>query len=400
MQLLHAVLWSSLFWLSVAAGSLQSVFKRAPVPYRVQTPPLDTDWTYKVGRDPWPEHPRPQLRRDVWQNLNGIWTYQEARSAADIDKLPGGLLEREVLVPSSFEFQRNGKEVGHLHFEAVDYDATVFVNGVKVGNHVGGYFRFSLDVTAQVKFDEDNELLVFVERSRDHIQQLDVAAGMDGIVTLTAHRHVVARRRGNADTELQFEVDNPELWEPSSPTLYNMTIKMGEDEVQSYTGFRTISKGLVNGIQRPLLNGDFVFLFGTLDQGYWPDGLYTPPSREAMIYDLKMLKSLGFNMVRKVEPDLLIKHQKEFQRQLEVLISEHKSYPSIVTWVIYNEGWGQRRNAPYPEGQLTDVVRSIDPTRLIDSVTGWFDHGFGTFPITTITRIPRHAILFHCIFPV
>ncbi|KAM4058810.1 glycosyl hydrolases family 2, sugar binding domain-containing protein [Hirsutella rhossiliensis] len=484
MQLLHAVLWSSLFWLSVAAGSLQSVFKRAPVPYRVQTPPLDTDWTYKVGRDPWPEHPRPQLRRDVWQNLNGIWTYQEARSAADIDKLPGGLLEREVLVPSCIEsglsgiqllnvtrmwFARSfrvskeweGKSVT-LHFEAVDYDATVFVNGVKVGNHVGGYFRFSLDVTAQVKFDEDNELLVFVydpsdsevipvgkqtknprhiwyrpcsgiwqtvwleSVPRDHIQQLDVAAGMDGIVTLTAHSsrrggnpievsiynrkgHVVARRRGNADTELQFEVDNPELWEPSSPTLYNMTIKMGEDEVQSYTGFRTISKGLVNGIQRPLLNGDFVFLFGTLDQGYWPDGLYTPPSREAMIYDLKMLKSLGFNMVRKhikVEPDLFYQacdeiglmvvqdmpslpddfnrlpndaQQKEFQRQLEVLISEHKSYPSIVTWVIYNEGWGQRRNAPYPEGQLTDVVRSIDPTRLIDSVTGWFDHGFGDF---------------------
>lgn len=74
---------------------------------------------------------------------------------------------------------------------------------------------------------------------------------------------------------------------------------MGDDEVTSYTGFRTISKGTVDGVTRPLLNGEFIFMFGTLDQGYWPDGIYTPPSREAMVYDLEMLKNLGFNMLRK-----------------------------------------------------------------------------------------------------
>lgn len=110
---------------------------------------------------------------------------------------------------------------------------------------------------------------------------------------------LVGEQRGHADAELKLQVRSPDLWTPSTPTLYDITVKMDQDEVKSYTGFRTISKGRVNGIQRPLLNGDFVFIFGTLDQGYWPDGLYTPPSREAMIYDLKMLKSLGFNMVRK-----------------------------------------------------------------------------------------------------
>jgi beta-galactosidase/beta-glucuronidase len=104
---------------------------------------------------------------------------------------------------------------------------------------------------------------------------------------------------GTSDVPFQFTVPSPKLWSPESPTLYNLTVKMDADEVSSYTGFRTISKGTVDGVVRPLLNGAFVFIFGTLDQGYWPDGLYTPPNREAMVYDLEVLKNLGFNMVRK-----------------------------------------------------------------------------------------------------
>lgn len=110
---------------------------------------------------------------------------------------------------------------------------------------------------------------------------------------------VLAEQKGSSDKEVQFRVPNVKQWSPSSPTLYNMTVTMGDEVVHSYTGFRTISSGIVNKVQRPMLNGKFEFLFGTLDQGYWPDGLYLPPNREAMIYDLKMLKSLGFNMVRK-----------------------------------------------------------------------------------------------------
>lgn len=114
----------------------------------------------------------------------------------------------------------------------------------------------------------------------------------------------VARHVATSDEDFSFSVRSPKLWWPESPTLYNLTVILGSkssarDEVFSYTGFRTISKGTVEGITRPLLNGEFVFQFGTLDQGFWPDGLYTPPNREAMVYDLRVLKEFGFNMVRK-----------------------------------------------------------------------------------------------------
>lgn len=111
--------------------------------------------------------------------------------------------------------------------------------------------------------------------------------------------NVVGSGQGPTNQAFNFLVDSPKLWSPDSPTLYNITIKVGDDEVTSYTGFRTISKGTVNGILRPLLNGEFFFHFGTLDQGFWPDGLYTPPNREAMVFDLQYLKSLGMNMLRK-----------------------------------------------------------------------------------------------------
>lgn len=119
------------------------------------------------------------------------------------------------------------------------------------------------------------------------------------VVTVNDGDKEVASHKGDSDKQFTFQVSKPKLWSPESPTLYNVTVTLGDDEVQSYTGFRTIAKGEVGGIVRPILNGDFTFMFGTLDQGYWPDGLYTPPNREAMIYDLKVLKELGFNMVRK-----------------------------------------------------------------------------------------------------
>lgn len=96
-----------------------------------------------------------------------------------------------------------------------------------------------------------------------------------------------------------FQLTSPKLWSPDSPNLYNISVKMGDDTVRSYMAFRTIESGIVKGIKRPLLNGNFVFQFGTLDQGYWPDGIYTPPTLEAMVYDLQLLKELGMNMVRK-----------------------------------------------------------------------------------------------------
>ena len=164
----------------VPALALASVAKRAPVPYKVQTPPLDTDWTYKVGTDPWKEYPRPQLQRDEWQSLNGIWTYESANSEARRPDLSSGQLGREVLVPSCIEsglsgiqelnqtnmwFARTFKVPGNwdgktilINFEAVDYESSVYVNGVKVGTNTGGYNRFSVDITSHVKKGQDNSL--------------------------------------------------------------------------------------------------------------------------------------------------------------------------------------------------------------------------------------------------
>lgn len=153
------------------------------VPYKVQKPPLDTDWTYKVGTNPWPEYPRPQLRRDRWQSLNGIWTWRAEASSGGVRNPPQpGPLEREVLVPACIESGLSGLQelsvsamwyqtgfsvpldwAGQqilLNFESVDYETTVFVNGVKMATHVGGYNRFTVDITHAIKFGDLNQLWV------------------------------------------------------------------------------------------------------------------------------------------------------------------------------------------------------------------------------------------------
>ncbi|KAJ5106511.1 hypothetical protein N7456_003186 [Penicillium angulare] len=500
MHLLRSVALSLLAGTSLAHPGGDSARLSAKQPraagYSLKEPPLTTPWTDKVGTDPWPEYPRPQLQRSQWQNLNGIWQYQNASGLTAVQNPPFGQeLAQEVLIPSCLESglsgimgeftlyswfstkfkvpsDWNGQNI-LINFGAVDYEATVFVNGKKAGFHRGGYFRFSLDVTKLLKSGQDNELLVFVHDPTDdgdyvipigkqtlhpshifytpcsgiwqsvwiepvpsnHVSRLDIDGNMEGQVNMTVHTSsvnttssvrvavhdgdkVIATHRGPTNQPFQFKVDSPKLWSPDSPNLYNITVELGKDQVQSYTGFRTIEKGEVDGVVRPLLNGEFIFMFGTLDQGFWPDGIYTPPTKEAMVYDLQVLKKLGFNMVRKhikVENELFYRacdemgllviqdmpalrplqsktlsnctsqtylpdatQQEEFTRQLEVLINQHKSFPSIATWVIYNEGWGQITSY-YPEFALTDLVRQLDPTRLIDSTTGWYDHGAGDF---------------------
>ncbi|KAK4244260.1 glycoside hydrolase [Corynascus novoguineensis] len=434
---------------------LLSACTEAATPYRLRPPPLDTPWTKDVGTNPWPQYPRPQLRRDAWKTLNGIWTYQPTQNGPDAGNLPKLPLEQETLIPSCIEsgisgimdtsftvtkmwfgtnftvpqrWADSGRRV-LLNFEAVDYEATVYVNGEKVGFNRGGYSRSTFDITKQLADHAANELHVHVFDPTDDqsipqgkqtkrlshifytpctgiwgtvwlesvpdnfISSLDVAGDMDGKLTVTVHSQakdatpvevsvvrpdgdVVAKHQHVANDKFTLKVPSPDLWSPDSPTLYNVTVKMGKDEIESYTGFRTIASGEVNGIKRPLLNGKFEFLFGPLDQGYWPDGIYTPPTLEAMVYDLKVIKSLGMNMGKRVHNNArpTDAEQKEFERQLEIMVNEHKSYPSIVAWVIYNEGWGQRTDYR-PEFALTDRVRELDPTRLIDSVTGWHDHG-------------------------
>lgn len=106
-------------------------------------------------------------------------------------------------------------------------------------------------------------------------------------------------QKGPSDQSFEISVRHPKLWSPESPNLYNVTVTLGKDQVQSYLGFRSVSMDSANGVVRPFLNNKPIFIFGTLDQGYWPDGIYTPPNREAMTYDLHVLKRLGFNAVRK-----------------------------------------------------------------------------------------------------
>ncbi|KAJ5064876.1 glycoside hydrolase superfamily [Bipolaris maydis] len=458
MRLSIGIIASLLTWTTIASSNNKVVPRQNNnTDYQIGFTPLKTEWTDTVGTNPWPEYPRPRLQRPDWKNLNGVWRYQNTQNGSDASPPFGQRLEKAVLVPfclesalsgvteknriwswyqTSFEVPSNwpsGNSVV-LNFGAVDYEATIFVNGQKAGFHRGGYFEFSVDVTSYLNANGTNELLVYVYDPTD-IDRVQIPIGKQTLnLVVTVHTStnstttysivvhevdsddVKAEATGTSGSPFTFVVDSPKLWTPDSPTLYNITIKMGSDTVQSYTGFRTISRGVIGGVQRPLLNGKFVFPFGTLDQGYWPDGIYTPPSVEAMVYDLKVLKNVGYNMVRKhikVEPALFYRAcdemgmlviqdmpslrpdlparegcggirlepgaQAEFDRQLEVMVEQLKSYPSIIAWTIYNEEWGQATSPPWPEFGLTDMVRRVDPTRLVNSVSGWTDHMAGDF---------------------
>ncbi|CAM5618660.1 Beta-galactosidase [Streptomyces alboniger] len=218
----------------------------------------------------------------------------------------------------------------------------------------------------------------------------------DGVpVTATAYegRRKVAEMRGRTGEPLTLKIAEPRLWSPDNPFLYDLKVNVGKDRVSSYFGMRSVSVEKVDGTPRTILNGKPVFLMATLDQGFWPDGLHTAPSDEALAYDLRMHKELGFNSVRKhikVEPDrwfywadklgLLVWQdmpamtagvnpstaaRAEFEREMKIMIDQHYNSPSVIMWVTLNEGWGQ-----YDEGRLADQAKSWDPTRLINGMSG------------------------------
>ncbi|SEP50137.1 glycoside hydrolase family 2 protein [Amycolatopsis saalfeldensis] len=441
-------------------------------------PPLTTPWTGLV--DPaavLPEHPRPQLRRPRWLNLNGLWDYAGWPFSPD-EPRPVGYGER-ILVPFAPESALSGiarrdevlwyrrlfeipddwrGERVLLHFGAVDQTAKVWVNNQLVVTHEGGYTAFSADITDVLRASGPQELTVRAEDRTDiapfpvgkqrnepggicytpasgiwqtvwaepvpaaRVSALEITPDLTGFTVLPqvtggARAELVvsspngdeaARVRGVAGQRLRVEVPDPRLWTPDDPYLYDLTLRVLDnrgdvlDEVESYGGLRTVGVAPDEaGRPRITLNGRVTFLHGPLDQGYWPDGVYTAPTDEALRFDLEKTKELGFNFVRKhvkVEParwyywadvlglvvwqdmpslmvsfdgppgpapDPVPEGQQRFEAELRELITQLRSVTSIVAWVPFNEGWGE-----FDTARIASLVKSLDPTRLVVANSG------------------------------
>jgi len=443
-------------------------------------PQLTTRWTASVNTEsPHQEYPRPQFRRKNWVNLNGRWDFaisasleRPSRFASTIvvpfpvESYLSGVQRRvpdggSVWYRRKFEAPKGDRLL--LNFEASDWGTTVWVNGVEVGSHQGGYDPFTFDITDALKGRGQQELVVCVVDPTDagpqprgkqvrkpgsiwytpttgiwgtvwleavpksYITRLiitphnsgevevicQVAGGSNaGFVVEIENGKIEAMELGgglnNWGGVVRAQVHNPQTWSPEHPRLYKLKVTLGKDVVESYFALREVSVGKgPDGKTRLLLNGKPYFMIGPLDQGFWPDGLYTAPTEKAMQYDLDVTKRLGFNMVRKhvkVEPrtwyaycdrigllvwqdmpsgdgyispkDPDLKRTPEsaaiFEKELAAMIDTHYNSPCIVTWVLFNEGWGQ-----YDTTRLAKWVKERDPSRLLDATTGWSDRGVG-----------------------
>ena len=330
---------------------------------------IETRWAKTVSpTNALPDYPRPQMARKEWLSLNGVWgiTFDEGGASRPIlvpyavETALSGIMEhhdrmtyrRTFTVPAAW----TGKRL-MLHFDAVDYEAEVLVNGHSFGVHKGGYEPFAYDVAPFVKGSGPQEIVVKVfdptEKggqprgkqttkpggimytptsgiwqtvwmepvSAASIDSLKMVSDVDaGTLRMTVNAPAgttakvaikgVGTRTIPANEETAIPVPNAKLWSPSSPYLYDTTVTLMQggkatDAVSSYFGMRKISLGKVNGVTKMLLNGKDTFQIGPLDQGYWPESGLTPPTEAAMKNDLEVMKACGFNMVRKhikVEP--------------------------------------------------------------------------------------------------
>lgn len=439
--------------------------------------PLLTRWAAEVNpTNAHPEYPRPQLVRDEWLNLNGLWDY----AITPLDGPAPGQFAGQILVPFPLEsalsgvMQRleetnalwyrrrvrippewRGRQV-RLHFGAVDWQARVFVNGAIVGQHRGGYDSFTLDITAQLRWQGEEEIVVEAvdptegdqprgKQSRKQegifytptsgiwqtvwlepvaptcIEQVkltpDVEARQVRLVVASgrlsddlrveavalAEGKEVARANGPANAELRLDLPDARLWSPDDPFLYDLKLTLTDggrvvDTVTSYFGMRKIAlQKDEQGIMRIAFNGQFLFQVGTLDQGFWPDGIYTAPTDAALRSDIEFLKQAGFNLIRKhvkVEPErwyywcdklgmlvwqdvpsgnnATVAGRRNFETELLRLVRGRENHPSLVVWVLFNEGWGQ-----YDTERLTHWLKTLDPTRLVDNASGWTDMRVG-----------------------
>lgn len=450
---------------------------------------LTTKWGEALDREhPLPEYPRPQLRRESFLNLNGVWQYAVSTLNSEPEEYDGDIvvpfpLESElsgvgrVLQPGEYLWYRReftlpeDFNVGRvlLHFGAVDQCARVWVNGMDACTHTGGYLPFSADIT-DLLFEGENTLVVRVTDDTDrsyhtrgkqklkpggiwyspvsgiwqtvwcesvpenYISSLFITPHLeDGSVELLVMGGEGAVRAVIDGDAYDFEAGTSALlklrevraWSPEEPYLYKLELAMGDDRVESYFAMRSVGIGEDrNGVKRLLLNGKPYFQNGLLDQGWWPDGLYTAPSDEALAFDIAAAKTMGFNMLRKhvkVEPlrwyyhcdrlGMLVwqdmpngggaysaltvsaplltgshsrddkyskfarreeKGRDEFREELLDMVSHLYNAPSIVTWVIFNEGWGQ-----FDSDKCAEAVLELDSSRILDRTSGWHDQGSG-----------------------
>ena len=448
------------------------------------TAPLPTPWSDQVGPgNALPDYPRPQLARPSvaspqWTSLNGLWQYEPSDGYSPPPV--GRNLSGKVLVPypiesalsgvakhSDFMYYRrlvtvparyrNGGKHVRLNFGAVNYDATVWVNGVQVARHLGGYDAFSADITPALRGTSRQEILVGVHSPVDSAtipvgkQRLDpggifytassgiwqsvwmepVASTSFSALRISPNRTAstfrvtstlvgntartqmvveayaggrrVARSSAGAGVPINVKIPNPRLWSPDDPFLYTFKVRLtgrhGGDKVESYAGMRSIGLKVVDGKQRIVLNGKPTFLLGTLDQGYWPDGIYTAPTDAALKFDLQKTKDLGFNTIRKhikVEParwyywadklglmvwqdmpalptgrnDRLSTGDKaNFRDELRRIETQLQGTTSIIGWIPFNEGWGQW--SVQAAADVAQQVKTQDPTRLVDARSGF-----------------------------
>jgi hypothetical protein len=455
---------ASVFFLSVVLG--QGLM--AQTNWQVQPTTIKTRWAKEVSpTNALPEYPRPQMVRENWQNLNGLWNY----AITPKDAATPSSYEGQILVPYPLESALSGvkkplqpsenlwykktftrpamKDGEHvlLHFGAVDWQATVYVNGKETGTHTGGYQAFSQDITTALK-DGDNEIVVKVfdptsEGVGPHGKQVlnpaniyytpssgiwqtvwletvpavyiaglvitpDIDKGVLNVnVNAPAGSSVelvasdagteVSKVKGKAGTLLKLPVKNAKLWSPAHPFLYDLTVKLIKsgktvDEVKSYFGMRKIAiQKDEKGVDRIFLNNKAYYNLGTLDQGFWPEGLYTAPTDNALKFDIEAIKAMGFNTIRKhikVEPARWYYHADKlgilvwqdfvnpnqglpegakaaFEKETKETLEQLRNSPSITTWVIFNEKWGV-----YDQQRITEWIKTADPSRIVNGHSG------------------------------
>lgn len=461
--------WGALFLVFMIAGE--------GLAWQPANGPLATRWARDVSpTNAWPEYPRPQMVRDNWQNLNGLWQYAVRSSA---EKQPEQW-DGEILVPFAVESMLSGvrravtpeqrlwyrrtfstpprEKEGRLllHFGAVDWECHVWVNGQEVGRHTGGYDPFTFDITdAVTKSRGQNELVVAVMDPTDtgsqprgkqvlkpqgifytavtgiwqtvwlesvpkqYIRALTIVPDVDASqltvrvdsstpgpirVHVVDGGKTIASNDANHSDTIRIDIPQAKTWSPDSPFLYDVKVELladGKvvDSVTSYCGMRKIEvRKDADGRNRLWLNGKVLFQYGPLDQGWWPDGLYTAPTDAALKYDIEMTKRLGMNLARKhvkVEPErwycwcdklgLLVwqdmpsgdanrnaESKANYRRELKAMIDARRNHPSIVMWVPFNEGWGQ-----YDTPEVAGWVQQYDASRPVNEASGWDDKGSG-----------------------